>query len=150
MSDEMRIGRALLIESGKAGLVPAVGSPENRQMTHALGGLETAAIFIGQRHISLDQFISVWHHNLRAMRDGADLLAKQRMEDLEGWWPWPRLWPLFDAAAGFRDDKLLCCRHEGRWPHRLTQPLDDGLCLRRAEVHHSGRRMIGLGRSSTT
>src|SRR5690349_3060339 len=48
MGDEMRQGRGLFIEAGKDGRIPEFGTAENRQMTHALGGLETAGIYIDQ------------------------------------------------------------------------------------------------------
>lgn len=121
MGDEMRVGRALLIESGKIGSLPDLNTRQNRQMTHALGGLETAGIYIDQGLMSLDRFIIVWHHNLRAMQRAAEMMTKQRVEEHEGWWPWPHLWPLFDAAAVFHDPRMICCQHEGRWPHSTVQ-----------------------------
>lgn len=76
VSDEMRAGRGLLIEAGKSETLPDFNTAEYRQMTHALGGLETAGIYIEQRLMTGKRFIAIWHHNLRAMRAGADLMAK--------------------------------------------------------------------------
>jgi hypothetical protein len=120
MGDDMRLGRSLLIEAGKTEKVPELASDEYRQMTHALGGLETAGIYIDQGLMSRERFIAIWHHSLRAMRVGADLMADHRMEELEGWWPWPRLWSLFHDASSFHDNRMICCRHEGRWPSSST------------------------------
>lgn len=120
MTDEMRVGRALLIELGKTNELPDSSTAEYRQMTHSLGGLETAAIYIDNRLMSRTRFVGVWHHNLRAIRAGADLMARHRVEAFDGWAPWPHLRPLFDAAATFHDDTLVCCQHEGRWP-RVTR-----------------------------
>jgi hypothetical protein len=122
MDDEMRAGRALLIEAGKTGQLPQWASAEHRRMTHALGGLETAGIYVDQKLIPPHRFIIVWHHHLRAMRVGAELMAKERTDQLEGWWPWPHLWPLFDAAAEFHDEAMVCCRHQGRWPAIEARP----------------------------
>jgi hypothetical protein len=117
MGDEMREGRSMLIEAGKTGKLPSLNTPEHRKMTHALGGLDTAGIYIDHDLMSRKRFIEVWHHNLRAMRAATDLMAKERVDVLEGWWPWPHLWALFDAAATFRDPNMICCQREGRWPH---------------------------------
>jgi hypothetical protein len=48
MRDEMRVGRASLIEAGESNSLPAFGTEKYGQMTHALGGLETAGIYIAQ------------------------------------------------------------------------------------------------------
>ena len=117
LGDEMRKGRGLLIEAGKTGKLPALNTAGYREMTHALGGLHTAGIYIDHRLMSLQRFMEVWHHNLRAIRPGAELMAQERVKELEGWWPWPHLWSLFDAAAKFHDPTMICCQHEGRWPH---------------------------------
>jgi hypothetical protein len=44
-------------------------------------------------------------------------MADQRMNGLGGWHPWPHLWSLFDAAAEYYDRDMVCCQHEGLWPH---------------------------------
>ncbi len=126
MTDDMRVGRALLIERGKTKELPDADTAEYRQMTHALGGLETAGIYIDNRLMSRKRFVAIWHHNLRAIHTGADLMARHRVEAFDGWAPWPHLRPLFDAAATCHDDKLVCCQHEGRWP-RITRNTPPGL-----------------------
>ena len=121
LGDEMRLGRGLLIEVDKTGTLPDIDTKEYRQMLHAIAGMDTAGVYIKQGLMSRDRFMVVWHHNLRAIRTGARLMAIQRTEVLGGWWPWAHLWTLFDAADAFHDDKMICCQHEGRWPRPATR-----------------------------
>jgi hypothetical protein len=116
MSDEMRNGRARLIEAGKTNTLPEFGSAGYWQMAHALGGLETAGVYIDSGLMSRKQFVAIWHHQLQAIRTGTGLMAAHRIKDLDNWAPWPHLRPLLDAAASFYDKSLICCQQPGQWP----------------------------------
>jgi hypothetical protein len=104
MADDLHRGRWLVVEIGRTGVVP--DEPEERRLVYrTLGTFDNLAMYVRHRVVPRSWVLDVWHHPLREMRDGAQVVRDADPTDAV---PWPQLWKLFDEADSYKSN-LACC-----------------------------------------
>src|SRR5215471_5079511 len=122
MSEDLHRGRRLINGILKAEDLPEDG-PDSLLIYRTLGVFDNLAMYGRQRVVPRKWVLDVWHHPLRQMRNGADIVkrdAQKRAEKGGTVTPWPQLWALFGIAEIYRS-RLPCCPRDGGLGARIRQ-----------------------------
>jgi len=122
MSEDLHRGRRLINGISEDADIPQDG-PDSLLVYRTLGVFDNLAMYGRQRVVPRKWVLDVWHHPLREMRDGADIVkrdAQKRAERGGAVTPWPQLWVLFGIAEMYCS-RLPCCRRDGGLGARIRQ-----------------------------
>lgn len=111
MSEQLQRGRWLIGDIRKTRKLPEDGSSEYYQMYRTLGWFEVLAMYNKRKAVPRRWVMDVWHHSLRDMAEGAEVMLAARLDKGQDYAPWPNLWPLLKEANGYKS-KMLCCHTE--------------------------------------
>jgi hypothetical protein len=106
MSDDLHRGRWIINGINTPDDIPSDG-PDRRLVYRTLGVFDNLAMFVRHRVVPRKWVLDVWHHPLRDMRIGADLIRAHH-EANTGLSPWPELRSLFAQAETYHSS-LSCC-----------------------------------------
>jgi len=112
MSEQVQQGRWLIGDIGRTRKLPEDGSSEYYQIFRTLGWFEALAMYNKRKVVPRRWVMEVWHHSLRGMTEGAEVMLADRLKKDQNYTPWPNLWPLLEEAANYKC-KMLCC-HPGK------------------------------------
>jgi hypothetical protein len=112
MSDDLHRGRWLINNITKIEDLPEKNGPDYRLIYRTLGVFDNLAMYERHKVIPHKWVLDVWHHPLRDMYRGANVIRRDTEEDRQVA-AWPQLWTLFEQAATYRS-KLSCCPRDGR------------------------------------
>jgi hypothetical protein len=124
MSEDLHRGRWLINGISKTDDIPK-DELDYRLIYRTLGVFDNLAMFARQRVVPLKWVLEVWHHPLRDMHKGANIIrqnAKDAKDEKGGsavsWWP--QLWILLDKAEKYRST-LPCCPPDNSWRGRIRR-----------------------------
>lgn len=125
MSDDLHQGRWLIRNTSKTHVIPK-DDLEVRLIYRTLGVFDNMAMFARQRVVPLKWVLEGWHHPLKEIRDGANIIRQNMIDAKESSAaaPWPQLWILLDKAQTYHST-LPCCLPDNSWRsriRRLTSP----------------------------
>jgi hypothetical protein len=109
MSDDLHRGRWLIRNMSKTHIIPKDGL-DFRLIYRTLGVFDNMAMFARRRVIPEKWVLEVWHHPLKEIREGADIIRQNAIDAKESSAaaPWPQLWILLDKAQAYHST-LSCC-----------------------------------------
>jgi len=110
MSDALQRGRWLINDVAATGVMPE-DPADVRLMYRTLGTFDNLAMYIRHRLVPRTWVMDVWHHPLREMQQGSEIVraARETRSGIPTYTvPWPQLWQLFGQAELYRSD-LPCC-----------------------------------------
>jgi hypothetical protein len=110
MSDALQRGRWLINDVAATEVMPD-DPADVRLIYRTLGTFDNLAMYIRHRLVPRTWVMDVWHHPLREMREGSDIVraAHETRSGIPTYAvPWPQLWELFEQAEIYRSD-LPCC-----------------------------------------
>jgi hypothetical protein len=109
MSEDLHRGRWLIIDISKTGIIPK-DELDFRLIYRTLGVFDNMAMFARQRVIPQKWVLEVWHHHLKDMYRGANIIRQNAIDakDSSAAAPWPQLWILFEKAKTYHST-LSCC-----------------------------------------
>ena len=113
MSEDLHRGRWLITEISATTAMPE-NAEDVRLVFRTLGTFDTLAMYLRHRVVPRRWVMDVWHHPLREMRSGAEIVRAHRIHT-QTQAPvvrWPQLWHLFDQAETY-DTDLACCHPLG-------------------------------------
>jgi hypothetical protein len=114
MSEQLQRGRWLIGDTGRTGKLPEDGTSEYYEIYRTLGVFEALAMYNERKVVPRAWVMEVWHHSLRDMKKGAQVMRDDRLKRGQNYRPWPNLWPLLDEADGYYNSDMLCCNpHAG-------------------------------------
>jgi hypothetical protein len=113
MSEDIQRGRWMVISIGLGDLpIPERFSGDFYLLNRTLGIYDTLAMYVRRKVVPRTWVLDMWHHPLRRMLPGAEMLARRHREIGLTWTPWPELWPLLERAKSYRTS-LRCCTDTG-------------------------------------
>ena len=121
MSEDLHRGRFLIKDFPKAEDIPNNES-DSRLIYRTLGVFDNLAMFARQRVVPRRWVLEVWHHPLKDMHKGANIIRQKAIEtkDSGAISPWPQLWILLDKAQSYHST-LPCCPPDNRWRGRIRR-----------------------------
>jgi len=123
MSEDLHRGRRLINGITEANGIPKDG-PDSLLIFRTLGLFNNLAMYGRLRVVPRKWVLDVWHHPLREMERGADIIRREtagKYEERGGALsPWPQLWTLFGIAEIYRS-RFACCRPDGGLRARIRQ-----------------------------
>ncbi len=111
MSEQLQRGRWLIGDIRRTRKLPEDGSSEYYQIYRTLGWFEALAVYNKRKVVPRRWVMDVWHHSLRDITEGAEVMLAARLNKGQDYAPWPNLWPLLEEAANYKT-KMLCCHPE--------------------------------------
>jgi hypothetical protein len=118
MSEDFHRGRWLINDIPKTGVLPE-DELDFRLIYRTLGVFDNVAMFARQKVVPLKWVLEVWHHPLRDMHEGANII-RQNVEASAGASSWPELWILFGRAEAYHS-RLPCCPPDNSWRGRIRR-----------------------------
>lgn len=116
MSEDLHRGRWLINSIKEIKDVQEKSELDLRLMYRTLGVFDNLAMYESQRVVPSKWVLDVWHHPLRQMRGGANIIRREA-ENRGLTWAWPQLWTLFEKAADYHST-LACCAQDSDGPDR--------------------------------
>jgi hypothetical protein len=110
MSEDLHRGRWLINNIKEIKDVQKKSELDLRLMYRTLGVFDNLAMYESQRVVPSKWVLDVWHHPLRQMHGGANII-RQEAENRGQTWAWPQLWTLFEKATDYHST-LACCAQE--------------------------------------
>jgi len=118
MSDDLHRGRWLIRNMSKTHIIPK-DELDFRLIYRTLGVFDNMAMFARRRVIPVKWVLEVWHHPLKEIREGADIIRQNAIESSAAA-PWPQLWILLDKAQSYHST-LPCCSSDNSWRGRIRR-----------------------------
>jgi hypothetical protein len=131
MSEDLHRGRWLINEISKTHVIPK-DEKDVGLIYRTLGVFDNMAMFAHQRVVPLRWVLEVWHHPLRNMHDGADII-RQNVQVSPRASSWPELWILFERAQTYHSP-LPCCPPDNSWRGRIRRLVAPIRWCRRAKT----------------
>ena len=121
MSEDLHRGRFLIKDLPKTEDIPNNES-DSRLIYRTLGVFDNLAMFARQRVVPRRWVLEVWHHPLKDMHEGANIIRQKAIEtkDSGAISPWPQLWVLLDKAEAY-SSMLPCCPPDKNWRNRVRR-----------------------------
>jgi hypothetical protein len=121
MSDDLHRGRWLIRNMSKTPVIPK-DELDFRLIYRTLGVFDNMAMFARRRVIPVKWVLEVWHHPLKEMRKGAEIIRQNAIDAKESsaTAPWPQLWILLDKAETYHST-LPCCPLDNSWRGRIRR-----------------------------
>jgi len=123
MSEDLHRGRRLINGIRTTANIPKDG-PDFLLIHRTLGVFDNLAMYGRHRVVPRKWVLDVWHHPLREMRNGADIvkrdIERQYVKRRGSVSPWPQLWTLFGIAEIYRS-RLPCCQRDCGLGARIRQ-----------------------------
>jgi hypothetical protein len=121
MSEDLHQGRWLINNISKTHIIPE-DEVELRLIYRTLGVFDNMAMFTRRRVVPLKWVLEVWHHPLKDMRKGTDIIRQNFIEVKysSAATPWPQLWILLDKAQRYHST-LPCCPPDNSWRGRIRR-----------------------------
>lgn len=108
ITPELQQGRRLAYIAGQTGTAPDVDSRDWYLANRSIVMFDTLATYYGRGLVPKKLVLEVWHHAVRDIRMGAQVLAQHRGAATNPWAPWPHLLLLVADAEAYKS-KLACC-----------------------------------------
>jgi hypothetical protein len=121
MSDDLHQGRWMIRKISEASDIPK-DELDVRLLYRTLGVFDNMAMFARHKVVPLKWVLEVWHHPLKDMHDGANIIRQKAIEtkDSGAISPWAQLWILLDKAEAYRSI-LPCCPPDDSWRNRVRR-----------------------------
>jgi hypothetical protein len=123
MSDDLHRGRWLIrnMSMSEAPVIPK-DELDFRLIYRTLGVFDNMAMFARRRVIPVKWVLEVWHHPLKEMRKGVEIIRQNAIDAKESSAaePWPQFWILLDKAETYRST-LPCCPLDNNWRGRIRR-----------------------------
>jgi len=121
MSADLHRGRFLIKELPQTEDTPNNES-DSRLVHRTLGVFDNLAMFARQRVVPRRWVLEVWHHALKDMHEGVNIIRQKAIEtkDSGAISPWPQLRILLDKAEAYHST-LPCCPPDNGWHGRIRR-----------------------------